>query len=143
MSTPDSATRPGRPNTANNRANRRACSRRDGAASTRSPSASDAPSTPKTANRRVSKRPLIEIGRAKTKHDALAGFERWQSRHPQAAAHLLPEDVLVDAMRGRFNTWTRIRVNLQHVPESLRPPQEPLDPHEANLSGWESRDPHS
>ena len=49
-------------------------------------------------------------------------------RHPEAAKHLAPADVLVDAMRGRSTTWTRIRVNLVHVPEEDRPPQEPLDP---------------
>jgi hypothetical protein len=77
---------------------------------------------------------LIEIGRAQKKEDALAGLERWKERHPDAAAHLEPADVLVDAMRGRYRTWTRIRINLQHVPESLRPPQEPLDPDEKTLS---------
>ena len=82
------------------------------------------------AARRASTRPLIEIGRAKKKADALAGFERWRTRHPEASAHLQPEDVLVDAMRGRSSTWTRIRVNLQHVPEALRPSQEALDPDE-------------
>ena len=66
--------------------------------------------------------------RASSKDDALAGLERWKARHPEAAAHLEPADVLVDAMRGRFRTWTRIRVNLQHVPAELRPAQEPLDP---------------
>lgn len=76
------------------------------------------------------KKPLIEIGRAKKKEDALAGFDRWKARHPEVASHLEPHDVLVDAMRGRFTTWTRIRVNLQHVPEAIRPPQEPLDPDE-------------
>lgn len=80
------------------------------------------------ANRRVSKHPLIEIARAAKKADALAGLERWRQRHPQAAAHLQPADVLVDAMRGRFTTWTRVRVNLQHVPEAQRPEQEDLDP---------------
>jgi bifunctional non-homologous end joining protein LigD len=80
------------------------------------------------SRRRVPKHPLIEIGRSENKEDALAGLDRWRTRHPDAAAHLQPSDVLVDAMRGRFHTWTRIRVNLQHVPESLRPPQEPLDP---------------
>jgi bifunctional non-homologous end joining protein LigD len=80
------------------------------------------------SRRRQPKHPLIEIGRAEKKEDALAGLERWKLRHPDAAAHLEPADVLVDAMRGRFHTWTRIRVNLQHVPEALRPPQEPLDP---------------
>jgi bifunctional non-homologous end joining protein LigD len=82
----------------------------------------------KSAGRRVSKHPLIEIGRAKKKSDALEGLERWRGRHPDAAAHLEPADVLVDSMRGRYSTWTRIRVNLQHVPEALRPSQEPLDP---------------
>ena len=76
------------------------------------------------------KKPLIEIGRAKHKEDALAGLERWKGRHPNVAAHLQPADVLVDAMRGRYSTWTRVRVNLQNVPAELRPAQEPLDPDE-------------
>ena len=80
------------------------------------------------SRRRTPKHPLIEIGRARKKADALAGLERWKARHPEAAAHLEPADVLVDAMRGRFRTWTRIRVNLQHVPDALRPAQEALDP---------------
>jgi bifunctional non-homologous end joining protein LigD len=86
------------------------------------------------SKRRVSKHPLIEIGRAQKKEDALAGLERWKARHPEAASHLEPADVLVDSMRGRFTTWTRIRVNLQHVPTELRPDQEPLDPDEKTLS---------
>ena len=99
------------------------------------PSRARAPKgAPKTAKapvgRRQSKHPLIEIGRARDKQDALAGLERWKARHPAAAAHLEPADILVDAMRGRFRTWTRIRVNLQHVPVELRPAQEPLDPDE-------------
>jgi bifunctional non-homologous end joining protein LigD len=76
------------------------------------------------------KLPLVEIGRARHTAAALAGLDRWKARHPRAAAHLEPADVLVDSMRGRYSTWTRIRVNLQHVPEPLRPPQEPLDPDE-------------
>ncbi len=79
---------------------------------------------------RAAKHPLIEIGRARRKEDALAGLERWKARHPEAATHLEAADVLVDAMRGRFSTWTRVRVNLQHVPADLRPAQEPLDPDE-------------
>ena len=86
------------------------------------------------SRRRTPKYPLIEIGRAQRKEDALAGLERWKVRHPEAASHLEPADVLVDAMRGRYATWTRIRVNLRHVPESLRPPQEPLDPDEKTFS---------
>jgi bifunctional non-homologous end joining protein LigD len=88
------------------------------------------------SKRRVSKHPLIEIGRAQHKQDALAGLERWKARHPDAAAHLQPADVLVDSMRGRSSTWTRVRVNLQHVPTELRPSQEPLDPDEKTLSSW-------
>jgi DNA ligase D-like protein (predicted polymerase) len=82
------------------------------------------------SKRRTSKHPLIEIGRAQRKEDALAGLERWKARYPEAAAHLQPADVLVDSMRGRSSTWTRIRVNLQHVPAKLRPTQEALDPDE-------------
>ena len=88
------------------------------------------PARVQPSRRRTSKFPLIEIGRAQKKEDALAGLERWRARHPEAASHLQPADVLVDAMRGRYRTWTRIRVNLQHVPETLRPLQEALDPDE-------------
>jgi len=61
-------------------------------------------------------------------------MERWKARHSRAAAYLEPADVLVDVMRGRYSTWTRIRVNLQHVPEALRPAQEGLDPDEKIFS---------
>jgi bifunctional non-homologous end joining protein LigD len=88
------------------------------------------PARVQPSRRRATAHPLIEIGRALRKDDALAGLERWRARHPDAAAHLEAADVLVDAMRGRFRTWTRIRVNLQHVPVSLRPSQEALDPDE-------------
>ena len=91
------------------------------------------PSKRKTAKRKSTK-PLIEIGRARHKADAIAGLERWKARHPDAAAQLQPADVLVDAMRGRYSTWTRIRINLEHVPEDLRPAQEPLDPDEKIFS---------
>jgi bifunctional non-homologous end joining protein LigD len=80
--------------------------------------------------RRTPARPLVEIGRAKTREAALAGLERWKARHPDAAKHLQEADVLVDAMRGRFSTWTRLRINLEHVPVDARPSQEPLDPDE-------------
>ena len=94
------------------------------------------PARVQPSRRRVPKHPLLEIGRAQKKEDALAGLERWKARHPDAAAHLTASDVLVDAMRGRFHTWTRVRVNLQHVPEELRPAQEPLDPDDPP-KGWE------
>ena len=89
---------------------------------------------PRVQPSRASKHPLIEIGRARRKEDVLAGLERWKARHPEAAARLEPADVLVDAMRGRWSTWTRVRVNLQHVPPELRPAQEPLDPDEKTLA---------
>ena len=92
------------------------------------------PARVQPSRRRTPKHPLIEIARAQRKEAALAGLERWRARHPEAAAHLAPADVLVDSMRGRFHTWTRIRVNLQHVPVELRPPQEALDPDDA--PGW-------
>ena len=88
------------------------------------------PARVQPSRRRTPKFPLIEIGRAKKKEDALAGVERWKARHPEAASHLEPADILVDAMRGRFHTWTRVRLNLQHVPEALRPAQEALDPND-------------
>jgi DNA ligase D-like protein (predicted polymerase) len=88
------------------------------------------PSADGKPGRRTPKHPLIEIGRARAKDAVLAGLERWKDRHPGAAGYLEPADVLVDAMRGRYATWTRVRVNLRHVPEALRPPQEPLDPDE-------------
>ncbi len=83
---------------------------------------------PKPSGRRTPAKPLIEIGRAAKKDEALAGLERWKARHPRAASHLQPADILVDAMRGRSSTWTRVRVNLEHVPDALRPGQEALDP---------------
>jgi len=89
----------------------------------------------RASTRRTPVFPLLEIGRARKKEDALAGLERWKTRHPDAAARLEPADVLVDAMRGRFQTWTRIRVNLQHVPIELRPAQEALDPDE-DINDW-------
>ena len=94
------------------------------------------PSRARGAGARAAKYPLIEIGRAKRKQDALAGLKRWKARHPKAAKYLEPADVLVDAMRGRSSTWTRIRVNLQHVPPKLRPRQERRDPDEKTLSSW-------
>jgi bifunctional non-homologous end joining protein LigD len=79
------------------------------------------------AGRRRSSMPLIEVARAATKPVAMEGLERWKARHAQVWSRLAPEDVLVDSMRGRSYTWTRIRINLQHVPEAERPPQEELE----------------
>jgi bifunctional non-homologous end joining protein LigD len=85
------------------------------------------------AGRRRSSMPLIEIARAATKAAAMEGLERWKARHPQVWPQLAPEDVLVDSMRGRSSTWTRIRINLQHVPQAERPAQEEL---EADYDPW-------
>jgi bifunctional non-homologous end joining protein LigD len=79
------------------------------------------------AGRRRTSVPMIEIARAASKADALAGLERWKARHPRAASLLEPADILVDSMRGRSSTWTRIRLNLRHVPEADRPAQEALE----------------
>ncbi|HEX6872087.1 MAG TPA: non-homologous end-joining DNA ligase [Micromonosporaceae bacterium] len=77
--------------------------------------------------RRRSTMPLIEIARAGSRDEALAGLERWKARHPEVWSCLEPADVLVDSMRGRSSLWTRIRLNLRNVPESRRPGQEPLE----------------
>jgi hypothetical protein len=77
--------------------------------------------------RRKSTKPLIEIARAKSKAEAMEGLDRWKERHQDVWPLLEPADVLVDSMRGRSSTWTRIRLNLEHVPESQRPAQEPLE----------------
>jgi hypothetical protein len=72
--------------------------------------------------------PLIVVANSPNKEAALAGLSRWKVRHPEAASHLAVDDVLVDSMRGRSSTWTRIRVNLRNVPEEQRPPEEAPDP---------------
>ncbi len=96
-----------------------------------SASPSPAPAAPGKASgptgRRRSSMPLIEVARAATRAEAMAGLDRWKQRHPEAWAQLEPADVLVDSMRGRSSTWTRIRLNLRHVAEDQRPPQEALE----------------
>ncbi|HEX2497775.1 MAG TPA: non-homologous end-joining DNA ligase [Actinomycetes bacterium] len=82
---------------------------------------------PKGAGRRQQTMPLVEIARAKTKDEALAGLEQWKARHPDVLRYLEAADTLVDGMRGRSSVWYRIRINLQHVPEAERPAQEPLE----------------
>jgi DNA ligase D-like protein (predicted polymerase) len=82
------------------------------------------------------KMPLIVVANSQDKEAALAGLERWKQKHPEAAAFLAVDDVLVDSMRGRSSTWTRIRVNLRHVPEAQRPPQETPDPDDDPTREW-------
>jgi hypothetical protein len=72
--------------------------------------------------------PLIVVANSSDKNAALAGLERWKRKHHGIAGLLAVDDVLIDSMRGRSTNWTRIRVNLRHVPENLRPLQETPDP---------------
>ena len=92
--------------------------------------------TKKTAAKPRSQMPLIVVANSPRKEAALAGLERWKARHPDAASHLAVDDVLVDSMRGRSSTWTRIRVNLRNVPEKIRPPQETPDPDDDPTRAW-------
>jgi len=94
-------------------------------------------SRPTPTGRRRTSIPVIEIARAKTKAEVEAGFERWKARHPEAAGHLEPADVLTDGMRGRSSLWYRLRVNLIHVPEALRPAQEALEVDYDPWAGYE------
>src|SRR5204862_156634 len=82
------------------------------------------------------KMPLLIVANSAKKDAALEGLDRWKSRYPEAARFLAVDDVLVDSMRGRSSTWTRIRVNLRHVPEALRPPQETPDPDDDPTREW-------
>ncbi len=102
-----------------------------------------APSRAKSATKKAptkkkprEKMPLIVVANSPDKQAALAGLERWKSNHAEAAKLLAVDDVLVDSMRGRSSTWTRIRVNLRHVPEDLRPKQETPDPDDDPTREW-------
>jgi len=100
-----------------------------------------APSRAKSATKKPprEKMPLIVVANSPDKNAALAGLEKWKSKHAEAAGFLAADDVLVDSMRGRSSTWTRIRVNLRHVPEALRPPQETPDPDHDPTREWRSQ----
>ena len=97
-----------------------------------------APSRAKSAPAKAprTKMPLIVVANSPNKEEALAGLEKWRKKHPEAAALLAVDDVLVDSMRGRSSTWTRIRVNLRHVPEEIRPKQEKPDPDDDPTREW-------
>ena len=92
--------------------------------------------TKKTGPKSRSKMPLIVVANSPHKDAALAGLERWKARHPEAASHLGVDDVLIDSMRGRSSTWTRIRINLRNVPEKMRPSQETPDPDADPTRAW-------
>ena len=98
--------------------------------------AEKAPTSWDGSGRRKSTMPLIEIARAETKPEALEGLERWKAKHPDVVPLLQPADVLVDGMRGSSSLWYRIRVNLQHVPETKRPKQDEL---EVDYDPWAGR----
>jgi hypothetical protein len=83
-----------------------------------------------------SKMPLIVVANSPNKRAALEGLERWKAKHADATSHLAVDDVLVDSMRGRSSTWTRIRVNLRNVPEDIRPKQETPDPDDDPTREW-------
>ncbi len=105
-------------------------SKRRAPAAAREPAAVAPPPPGETygaTGRRRSTKPLIEIARAATKAEAMEGLERWKARHPEVWQHIQPADVLTDSMRGRSYSWTRIRLNLEHVPEAERPAQEALE----------------
>ncbi|HEY7393765.1 MAG TPA: DNA polymerase domain-containing protein [Gemmatimonadaceae bacterium] len=85
---------------------------------------------------RKSKMPLLVIANSPSKEAALAGLERWKAKYPDVASHLAVDDVLIDSMRGRSSTWTRIRVNLRNVPEDIRPSQETPDPDDDPTRVW-------
>ena len=89
-----------------------------------------------TAEKPRTRMPLVIVANSPDEDAALAGLERWKSKHPEAATFLTVDDVLTDSMRGRSSTWTRIRVNLRHVPEALRPPQETPDPDDDPTREW-------
>jgi DNA ligase D-like protein (predicted polymerase) len=97
-----------------------------------------APSRAKGAAKKPAreKMPLVVVANSQKKDEALAGLERWKAKHPEVAKLLAVDDVLVDSMRGRSSTWTRIRVNLRNVPEDQRPPQETPDPDDDPTRGW-------
>ncbi len=99
-----------------------------------------APSRAKSiAKKPRAKMPLVTVANSPDKNAALAGLERWKSKHSQAAKFLAVDDVLIDSMRGRSSTWTRIRVNLRHLPEALRPPQETPDPNDDPTREWRTK----
>jgi bifunctional non-homologous end joining protein LigD len=98
-----------------------------------------APSRAKKPTKEPRKRmPLLVIANSPNKQAALTGLDSWKNKHPEAAKFLEVDDVLVDSMRGRSSTWTRIRVNLRHVPEALRPAQETPDPDDDPTREWRS-----
>jgi hypothetical protein len=83
--------------------------------------------------------PLLVIANSQDKEAAMAGLEKWKNKHGEAAKYLAADDILVDSMRGRSSTWTRIRINLRHVPETIRPAQETPEPDDDPTREWRKK----
>jgi bifunctional non-homologous end joining protein LigD len=111
----------------------------EGEASRVAPSRAKSKSVGSAPKKSRVKMPLIVVANSPDKAAALAGLERWKARHADVAGLLAVDDVLVDSMRGRSSTWTRIRVNLRHVPEAARPVQETPDPDDDPTREWRER----
>ena len=103
----------------------------------------DAPKKPAMRKTRASSKPLLIIAQSPDKTAAEAGLARWKAAHSESAEHLQEADILVDRMRGSAYVWYRIRVNLEHVPEALRPPQETVDPDDDPTRKWREGEPSS
>ena len=100
------------------------------------PSRARSTSKKATAKKPRVRMPLLVIANSTKKDEAQKGLERWKKKYPEVAKLLAVDDVLIDTMRGRSSTWTRIRVNLRNVPEELRPPQETPDPDDDPTRVW-------
>jgi bifunctional non-homologous end joining protein LigD len=103
------------------------------------PSRAKASRATAVANKSRTKAPLVVVANSLNTEAALAGLERWKNKHPEVSKFLSVDDVLVDSMRGRSSTWTRVRVNLRHVPEELRPAQETPDPDDDPTREWRAK----
>jgi bifunctional non-homologous end joining protein LigD len=108
----------------------------DGEAPRVAPSRAKSSRARSAANKQQTKMPLLVVANSPHKEAALAGLERWKSKHQEVASLLAVDDVLIDSMRGRSSTWTRIRVNLRHIPKELRPAQETPDPDDDPTREW-------
>jgi bifunctional non-homologous end joining protein LigD len=111
----------------------------DGEAPRVAPSRAKSSRAQSAANKQQTKMPLLVVANSPHKEAALAGLERWKSKHEEVASLLAVDDVLIDSMRGRSSTWTRIRVNLRHIPKELRPAQETPEPDDDPTREWRSK----
>jgi bifunctional non-homologous end joining protein LigD len=108
----------------------------EGEATRVAPSRARSAAKKSSAKKKRERMPLIVVANSPDKKAALEGLERWKKKHPKVAKRLAVDDVLVDSMRGRSSTWTRIRINLRNIPENQRPPQERPDPDDDPTREW-------